>query len=109
MGSKPNGLAWDGRRHRFLAADVGDNHVRIVDPVDGSIIGDIPLQGRRARITMKRPKLDDLSFDDLVEEASKHIPTHSETWTDHKFSDPGMTLLDLISWISHERMYYMDL
>ena len=46
VGLKPNGLAWDGRRHRFLAADVGDNHVRIVDPATGSIISDIPLHGR---------------------------------------------------------------
>ena len=46
MGLKPNGLAWDSRRHRFLAADVGDNHIRIADPNDGSIVGDIPLQGR---------------------------------------------------------------
>lgn len=46
VGSKPNGLAWDSLRHRFLAADVGDNHVRIADPMDGSVVGDIPLQGR---------------------------------------------------------------
>jgi DNA-binding beta-propeller fold protein YncE len=46
VGLKPNGLAWDSRRHRFLAGDVGDNHVRVADPMDGSIVGVIPLQGR---------------------------------------------------------------
>ena len=46
VGLKPNGLAWDSLRHRFLAADVGDNHVRIVDPVYGSIVGEIPLRAR---------------------------------------------------------------
>lgn len=45
-GLKPNGLAWDSRRHRLLAADVGDFHIRIVDPNDVRLIADEPLQGK---------------------------------------------------------------
>ncbi|MFH2109767.1 MAG: hypothetical protein ABIJ47_00750 [Candidatus Bathyarchaeota archaeon] len=45
-GSKSNGLAWDPRRHRLLVADVGDFHIRVVDPGDGKLIADMPLPGR---------------------------------------------------------------
>jgi len=45
-GSKPNGLAWDSRRRRLLAADVGDFHIRVVDTGDGRLIADEPLPGR---------------------------------------------------------------
>lgn len=45
-GLKPNGLAWDSYRHRLLAADVGDFHIRVVDPEDGGLIADEPLPGK---------------------------------------------------------------
>src|SRR6266852_4945582 len=35
VGQKPNGLAWDPRRHHLLVADVQENRVRLVDPQAG--------------------------------------------------------------------------
>ncbi len=37
VGSKPNGIAWDSRRLTLLAADVGDNHIRIVARARGRV------------------------------------------------------------------------
>jgi DNA-binding beta-propeller fold protein YncE len=46
VGSKPNGMAWDSRHKRFLAADVSDSHVRIGDPFTGKIVADKLLPGK---------------------------------------------------------------
>ena len=40
------------------------------------------------------PKLDDRSFQDLVDEAKKRIPHYCKEWTDHNVSDPGVTLIE---------------
>lgn len=45
-GSKPNGLAWDTRRKRLLAADVSDSSARIVDPHSKQLLSTIRLLGR---------------------------------------------------------------
>ncbi len=46
VGSRPNGLAWDARRHHLLVADVQDNTARLVDPVLGQVIAAASLPGR---------------------------------------------------------------
>jgi DNA-binding beta-propeller fold protein YncE len=46
VGTKPNGMAWDNEHKMFLAADVGDSHVRIVNPFNGKIIADQVLPGK---------------------------------------------------------------
>jgi DNA-binding beta-propeller fold protein YncE len=46
VGSRPNGLAWDSRRHHLLVADVQDNAARLVDPQRGQVIAAAPLPGR---------------------------------------------------------------
>ena len=45
-GSRPNGLAWDARRHHLLVADVQDNTARLVDPMIGQVIAAAALPGR---------------------------------------------------------------
>lgn len=54
------------------------------------------------------PKLNDLTFDDLVEEARALIPALSPEWTDHNPSDPGITLVELFAWISEMLIYRCD-
>ncbi len=46
VGPKPNGLAWDSSHKQLLVADVEDNHARLIEPVNGSIISNIQLPGR---------------------------------------------------------------
>jgi len=45
-GSMPNGLAWDSKRKQLLAADVKDNHARLVDPYSGKLTSALELAGR---------------------------------------------------------------
>jgi predicted phage baseplate assembly protein len=45
------------------------------------------------------PKLDDRSFQDLVNEAKKLIPRYTPEWTDHNVSDPGVTLIELFAYM----------
>ena len=46
VGPKPNGLAWDPRRQRLLAADVEEWTARLVDPSTGASLAPADLPGR---------------------------------------------------------------
>lgn len=54
------------------------------------------------------PKLDDRSFQDLVDEAKKRIPTYCKEWTDHNVSDPGITLIELFAWMTDVILYRLN-
>lgn len=54
------------------------------------------------------PKLDDTTFEELVEEARKLIPVYTREWTDHNLHDPGMTLIDLFAWLVEMQLYRLD-
>jgi hypothetical protein len=51
------------------------------------------------------PDLDDIAFDQLVEQARAAIPRYAPAWTDHNLHDPGMTLIDLLAWIVDQQVY----
>lgn len=40
------------------------------------------------------PYLDDLRFQELVDEAKRYLPLRAPAWTDHNVSDPGITLVE---------------
>ncbi len=46
------------------------------------------------------PKLDDRTFNDIVEEAIGMIPRYAPEWTNHNPSDPGITLIELAAWMT---------
>lgn len=46
VGQKPNGLAWDRRRHHLLVADVQENRARLVDLQAGEVMAEVELPGR---------------------------------------------------------------
>lgn len=54
------------------------------------------------------PVLDDKTFEELFEEARALIPRYAPLWTDHNFSDPGITLIDLLAWLSEMQIYSLD-
>lgn len=58
---------------------------------------------------LPKPNLDDKTFDQLVEDAVKLIPRHCPGWTDHNLSDPGITLIDLFSWLTEISLYRLNL
>ncbi|WP_341528608.1 putative baseplate assembly protein [Nostoc sp. UHCC 0302] len=49
-------------------------------------------------------KLDDRTFDDLVEECILRIPRYCPEWTDHNLSDPGITLIELFAWLTDQML-----
>lgn len=54
------------------------------------------------------PKLDDRSFDDIVEEAIAMIPRYAPEWTNHNPSDPGITLIELAAWMTDLILYRLN-
>ena len=54
------------------------------------------------------PNLDDLTYQDLVKEAQTLIPSLCPEWTDHNPSDPGMTLVELLAWLTEMASYRLN-
>lgn len=54
------------------------------------------------------PNLDDRMFEQMVMEARKSIPKLFPEWTDENEHDPGITLLELMSWMTEMQQYYLD-
>ena len=51
------------------------------------------------------PNLDDLRWEDLIEEGRALIPAYAPAWTNHNSSDPGITLMELLAYASERLMY----
>jgi predicted phage baseplate assembly protein len=54
------------------------------------------------------PKLDDRTFQNLVDEAKARIPLYCPEWTDHNVSDPGVTLIELFAWMTELMLYRVN-
>jgi predicted phage baseplate assembly protein len=54
------------------------------------------------------PNLDDKTFDELFAEARSLIPRYAPEWTDHNFSDPGITFIDLFAWLAEMQIYRLN-
>lgn len=54
------------------------------------------------------PQLDDKTFEQLVEDAKKWIPRYAPGWTDHHLHDPGITMIELLAWLTELQHYYLD-
>ncbi|MFN8375288.1 MAG: putative baseplate assembly protein [Anaerolineae bacterium] len=59
-------------------------------------------------MALEAPRLDDRSFNDLVEEALRRIPLYCPEWTDHNLSDPGITLIELFAWMTDITIYRLN-
>jgi len=59
-------------------------------------------------MTLEAPNLDDRSFQDIVGEAVKMIPRFCPEWTDYNPSDPGMTLIELMAWLTEMIIYRLN-
>src|SRR5262245_9282961 len=54
------------------------------------------------------PDLDDKNFTELFEQARSLIPGYAPDWTDHNFSDPGITFIDLFAWLAEMQRYRLN-
>ena len=52
--------------------------------------------------------LDDRTFDDIRDEAIRLIPRYCPEWTNHNASDPGITLIELFSWMTEMMLYRLN-
>src|SRR3972149_11106685 len=52
--------------------------------------------------------LDDRRFQDLVDECKRLIPKYCPEWTDHNLSDPGVTLIELVAWMSEQIIFRLN-
>ncbi|MCD1260497.1 putative baseplate assembly protein [Paenibacillus athensensis] len=54
------------------------------------------------------PNLDDRMFEQMMDDARKTIPKLFPQWTDENAHDPGITLLELMAWMTEIQQYYMN-
>ncbi len=54
------------------------------------------------------PNLDDRTYTDLIERAKAQIPRLYPEWTDHNATDPGITLIEMYTWLVEMQLYRVD-
>jgi len=54
------------------------------------------------------PNLDDKTYKEIVSEAISLIPHYFPEWTNHNPSDPGVTLIELFSWMTEMVLYRLN-
>jgi predicted phage baseplate assembly protein len=60
-------------------------------------------------MTLPAPKLDDLTWADMMAAIRRRIPAESDgAWTLHAPVDPGITLLELFAYLLEQRLYWLD-
>jgi predicted phage baseplate assembly protein len=59
-------------------------------------------------MTVPEVELDDLRFQDLVNECRKSINKHCPEWTEVNVSDPGITLIELFAWMTDMLSYRIN-
>ncbi len=60
-------------------------------------------------MSLPLPNLDDRNFADLVSEMRALIPRYAPQWTDHNISDPGITLIELLAYLSEMILYRQNI
>lgn len=59
-------------------------------------------------MSLQAPRLDDLKFQQIVDELKSRIPLYCPEWTDHNVSDPGITLIELFAYVAEQLLYRMN-
>ncbi len=60
-------------------------------------------------MSLPAPNLDDRTFEQIVEDAKELIPKYCKEWTDFNESDPGITLIQLLAWMTEMTIYRLNL
>lgn len=59
-------------------------------------------------MAITKPNLDDRVFHDLMEEVKTLIPRYNEKWTNFNATDPGITILELLAWLSDQVLFRLN-
>jgi len=54
------------------------------------------------------PELDDIGYRELREASEARIPTDAPQWSEYNLSDPGITFLEMLSWLSDIELYRLN-
>lgn len=54
------------------------------------------------------PDLDNRRWEQIVADARKSIPKLVPEWTDENYHDPGITLLELLGWLTEMQQYHLS-
>ena len=54
------------------------------------------------------PDLDNKNFSQIIEEVKACLPTLAPGWTDYNLSDPGITILELLAWLTDIEIYRLN-
>ena len=54
------------------------------------------------------PELDDIGYQELRDESEARLPKDAPEWSDHNLSDPGITFLEMFSWLSDIELYRLN-
>src|SRR4051794_196233 len=59
-------------------------------------------------MTLPKPVLDRRTYAQLVSESVAQINRLAPEWTDYNASDPGITLIELVAWLTEQNLYRTD-
>jgi predicted phage baseplate assembly protein len=59
-------------------------------------------------MTLPVPNLDDRHFQDLVDDAKRLVQRRCPEWTDHNVSDPGVTLIEAVAFVTDQLIYRLN-
>lgn len=59
-------------------------------------------------MNLPTPRLDDRTFQELVDEAKRHVQRRCPQWTDHNVSEPGITLIETFAWMTDVLLYRLN-
>ena len=57
---------------------------------------------------IKPPNLDDLRYNRIFSDALKIIPQYTKDWTNFSAADPGVTLIQMFSWMTEMILYRVN-
>ncbi|MCR2802448.1 putative baseplate assembly protein [Paenibacillus soyae] len=57
---------------------------------------------------LPRLPLDDRTYAEIVQQSRKIIPKRMPEWTDENAHDPGMTMLEMLAWLTEMQRYYIS-
>ncbi|AKB18672.1 putative baseplate assembly protein [Methanosarcina sp. WWM596] len=57
---------------------------------------------------LPKENLDNKAFDDLVKDSISRIPIYAPGWTDYNVHDPGITFIELFSWLTEMQIYRLN-
>src|SRR3954454_10338014 len=59
-------------------------------------------------MALTAPNLDDRTFQDLVDDAKRHVQQSCPQWSDHNVSDPGVTLIEAFAQMVDQLIYRLN-